>query len=30
MKRDGKQFVEAEIEDVKPLEKPDAKLFTKP
>jgi outer membrane lipoprotein-sorting protein len=30
MKRDGKQYVEAEVEDVKPLEKPDASLFAKP
>jgi hypothetical protein len=29
-KRDGKQYVEAQVEDVKPLEKPDAKLFAKP
>jgi outer membrane lipoprotein-sorting protein len=30
MKRDGKQFVEAEIEEVKPVEKFDVSIFAKP
>lgn len=30
LKRDGKQFVEAQLEDVKPVEKLDASVFAKP